>query len=108
MLPDQHKRNEMIPGVGPMKQVKSNMSYSIFHGSRTIKHADTWNNYKQTTQKGKEESHDGIVVFCTAADQVAILNWHQGVIEPDIKSIANLRPMCFDFAPFLHKPLHDP
>ena len=45
LIDNVQKRNEMIGGVGPMRQVKSNMSYSVFYGSRTIKFPDTYSNY---------------------------------------------------------------
>ena len=45
LLEDSQKRSVMIAGVGPMRQVKSNMSYSVFHGSRTVKFPDTYNQY---------------------------------------------------------------
>ena len=87
-----------------MRQVKSNMSYSVFHGSRTVKFPDTYNQYHKKVVKGKEENHNGLLVFATANDQVMIENWNENNIQPELKSLTNLKPYCYDFAPFLHKP----
>ena len=94
----------MIPGVGPMRQVKSNLSYSVFYGSRTVKFPDTYNKYQREMQKGKEEHQNGLLVFATAHGQVMIQNWNENSIEPETFNLSNLKPYCCDFAPFLNKP----
>ena len=103
LIDDQQRRNQMIAGVGPMRQVKQNMSYSMFHGSRKVKKADRWNAYEKRLIPQEEVNQNGLLVFATAHDQVMIENWNDNNITPDSLNISKLRPMCYDFAPFLSK-----
>ena len=104
LIDDQQKRNVMIGGVGPMRQVKQNMSYSVFHGSRTVKKPDKWDPYEKRLVPEQATSQNGLLVFATAHDQVMIENWNENNITPEPVNMSKLRPMSYDFAPFLSKP----
>ena len=66
IIKDVNARQQMINGVGPMRLVKNNLSYSYFTGKRMVQKPDEMDTYRNQVIPGSIDTQDGILAFVTA------------------------------------------
>ena len=82
LLNDEHERNRMFKGVGPMGLTINRLMSSAFYGKRTVKQPDEWNKYRQAYTRGEEIEEDGVLVYATANNMVFVPDWNKGNVNP--------------------------